>query len=88
MGYNFTTIHTNKHGAVVEVDDAAKYGHFERADGSEGGGLWFVESPEAVAKGCSKGLELVDYDGLSELPTRVWHALRDAGYYVPLCMVD
>ena len=75
--YNFTTLHTNEHGAVVQVDDAAKYGYFDRKDGSEGGGLWFDVSPLGT-----KGLELVDYDGASDLPTRVINALTTAGYHV------
>jgi hypothetical protein len=59
---------TNAAGAVVAIDTAACYGYWERADGTEGGGLWFT------------GLELTDYDGAGELPQRVVQCLRDAGY--------
>ena len=78
--FNFTTIHTNEQGAEVGVDQAAKYGFWERKDGSEGGGLWFdrdLSAPEG-----SPQLELIDYDGAACLPARVVKALRDAGYTV------
>lgn len=60
---------------VVKIDPAALYGYFEFPDGSEGGGLWFDR--DANGK-----LDLVDYDGVYELPKKVVQALRDYGVYV------
>ena len=73
--YNFDiTLHPwgAEHGQVG-IDTAALYGYWERKDGSEGGGLWFVECDD---KGT---LELSDYDGAFELPRSVVAALRAAG---------
>lgn len=80
MDYNFTEFKCTK-GTAIGVDDSAKYGYFERQDGSEGGGLWFDVSING-----SKRLELVDYDGMSSLPMRVILTLREQGYYVPVDM--
>lgn len=63
----------NANGTVA-VDTAAKYGYWERADGSEGGGLWFSS--------IDGSLELSDYDGATTLPLRVVTALRQAGFVV------
>ena len=70
MAYNF-----NKKATVgkwlVEVDTEAKYGYFENQNSGGGGGLWFELQDD------TKELELVDYDGVFELPKDVAKALRD-----------
>ena len=75
--YDFDiTLHpwgTNPERGVVGIDTSAQYGYWEHKDGSEGGGLWFVECDD---KGT---LELSDYDGAFELPRSVVAALRGAG---------
>lgn len=58
---------------TVEIfDETPLRGYFEHEEyGDEyGGGLWF------------KGKNLVDYDGVFELPKEVIQALRDLGFYV------
>lgn len=58
---------------TVEIfDETQLRGYFEHEEyGDEyGGGLWF------------KGKNLVDYDGVFELPKEVIQALRDLGFYV------
>ena len=58
---------------TVEIfDETPLRGYFEHEEyGDEyGGGLWF------------KGKNLVDYDGVFELPKEVIQALRDTGFYV------
>lgn len=76
--YNFTTtLHpwgNNPENGVIGIDPTALYGYFERKDGSEGGGLWFEQTPE--------GLELSDYDGSACLPSYVTRTLREAGFIV------
>jgi hypothetical protein len=59
------------------VDTAAAYGYWERADGSEGGGLWFGATGLSARR-----LELLDYDGAYELPAKVIAELRNAGFHV------
>ena len=63
----------NPERGVVKIDTASLYGYFEHRDGTEGGGLWF----ERLDSGA---LELLDYDGVFELPRPVVAALRAAGY--------
>lgn len=58
---------------VVRIDTASLYGYFEHKNGSEGGGLWF----ERLDNG---SLELIDYDGVFELPRSVVAALKAHGY--------
>ena len=75
MAYNFT-ITLRPYGdapdaGTVLIDPAARYGYWERRDGSEGGGLWFDHD--------APGLLLVDYDGAFDLPRAVWAALRAHG---------
>jgi hypothetical protein len=80
----------NPDRGIVGIDTAALYGYWERKDGSEGGGLWFLplcDAPIASAGGFVAGksvqgspLELIDYDGAFELPRSVVVALRAAGY--------
>lgn len=58
---------------TVEIfDETPLRGYFEHEEyGDEyGGGLWF------------EGKNLVDYDGVFELPKEVIQALRDTGFYV------
>ena len=58
---------------TVEIfDETPLRGYFEHEEyGDEyGGGLWF------------EGKNLVDYDGVFELPKEVIQALRDLGFYV------
>lgn len=57
---------------VVCIDTSALYGYFEHKNGSEGGGLWF----ERLDNG---SLELIDYDGVFELPRSVVAALKAHG---------
>lgn len=57
-------------GTRCAVDPKANYGFWERADGSEGGGLWFQDK------------ELTDYDGAFELPKVVAEELRAMGFVV------
>lgn len=73
--YNFDVrITTNPAtGATTAIDTECRYGYWERRDGSEGGGLWFVGHE-------SGKLELIDYDGATELPQSVVKALRDHGF--------
>lgn len=59
---------------VVAIDGEAKYGYWERPNGTEGGGLWFDESDGQMY--------LTDHDGAGELPRRVITALREAGIQV------
>lgn len=75
MDYQFNvTLHPwGPDAGVVEIDTAARYGYWERRDGSEGGGLWFDPSSER----CS---ELIDFDGAFMLPRSVVSALRAAGF--------
>ena len=89
--YNFDTIlfpWGSEHGEIG-IDTAALYGYWERKDGSEGGGLWFLpvcDTPSASAGGLIAGkpvenasLELIDFDGAFELPKSVVVALQSAG---------
>lgn len=80
--YNFDT-KLNTKNFTVEIDTQANYGYFEHNDlGDEwGGGLWFDPLPMSEA-GLTKKLELVDYDGVFELPAEVREALRGAGFIV------
>lgn len=57
----------------IGIDTIERYGYWEHADGSEGGGLWFdfIENKE-------EGFELVDYDGAAVLPRKIIEALRAA----------
>ena len=53
---------------MVEIDSVKQYGYFEnQARGGEGG-LWF------------NGKELVDYDGVYELPQSVIVAIYQLGF--------
>ena len=80
MSYSFTVTlrpwGTDPNKGQVSIDPVARYGYWERKDGSEGGGLWF----EPCATGGPGRLELIDYDGAFSLPRAVYAALRDAGY--------
>ena len=59
----------------IQVDTAAKYGYFENIQRGGEGGLWFADSEEHPGK-----LELIDYDGYFELPTKVYQALIEMGF--------
>jgi hypothetical protein len=84
MPYNFSiTLRpwgTDPNKGQVSIDPVARYGYWERKDGSEGGGLWFDTVPGLYRPGDKPALELVDYDGAFALPRAVYAALRDAGY--------
>lgn len=69
MAYEFNKI-INTKKFEMKIDTNAQYGFFEHNElGDEcGGGLWF------------EGLELVDYDGVYELPKEVREALKAEGY--------
>lgn len=60
---------------VIEIDPNALYGHFERKSGAEGGGLWFERNKNGK-------LELIDYDGVFSLSSKVIAALRKANVIV------
>jgi hypothetical protein len=77
MAYSYNVKMVCSKGTDCQVDTVAKYGYWERQDGSEGGGLWFESSDTG-----SKGLELLDFDGASELPARIVTLLRNNGFYV------
>lgn len=53
---------------VIEIGPKGEYGYFENTVHGGGGGLWF------------EGRELVDYDGVAELPKTVFAMLVGAGY--------
>lgn len=72
--YNFNIKLKTHKGHEIGIDTTAMYGYFTRADGSEGGGLWFQES---VGPDGSVRLELYDYDGVIALPIHVYLKLRD-----------
>ena len=60
---------------TVEVDSANRYGYFEHNIHGGGGGLWFECSEDGK-------LELIDYDGVFELPGPVIDILREGGFIV------
>jgi hypothetical protein len=65
MSYNWNIVGKTSRGGNVYIDTKARYGYWERLDGSEGGGLWF--DTHAVPRGETSPLELTDYDGCYEL---------------------
>ena len=77
--YNWDFKLKTKLGREVLVDSKAKYGYWERLDGSEGGGLWFETATEPAFE---NRLELVDYDGYMELPKDIEPALQEAGFLI------
>lgn len=72
MSYNFTMKATVGH-YEVQIDPQAMYGYFEHdIYGDErGGGLWFDTDKE-----------LLDYDGMCDLPKSVRQAITELGYSV------
>ena len=52
----------------VKISPTTQYGYFENVKTGSGGGLWF------------EGRELIDYDGVFELPKDVIDILGGAGY--------
>lgn len=79
MAYNFD-VKLQTENFEIQVDTAECYGYFEHnTRGDEcGGGLWF----QIMATPTCSWLELIDYDGVSELPIEVAKALRGAGFIV------
>lgn len=69
--YNFDHVKVTDY-FEVKVDSKAQYGYFEHKELGDqcGGGLWFTDS------------DLVDYDGVAELPMEVIVALREMGFTV------
>jgi hypothetical protein len=53
---------------LIKISPTTEYGYFENQDTGGEGGLWF------------DGNELIDYDGVYELPKAVYSALKGAGY--------
>lgn len=52
----------------IAIDSAEQYGWFEHDDTGAGGGLWFESN------------ELVDYDGVYELPLSVIEGIEKLGF--------
>lgn len=75
--YNFSVV-IQTLDYEIKIDPSASYGYFEHQLGGEGG-LWFqmTENEEGFRQ-----MELIDYDGVYQLPTQVAYALRKAGYLV------
>jgi hypothetical protein len=69
MSHDFTT-NIDTENFEIRVSESTQYGYFEHNTlGDEcGGGLWFI------------GDELVDYDGVFQLPKEVVEALRNHGF--------
>lgn len=69
---------------TVKVDTAACRGYFEhdRQGMDYGGGLWFEGSSQNASGDAGRKLELVDYDGVFQLPTEVFEALRNHGGFI------
>jgi hypothetical protein len=65
LNYNFDT-DVSSANYEIKIDTEAEYGYFEHnTHGDEiAGGLWF------------EGLELIDYDGVFELPYEVIESLK------------
>lgn len=61
---------------MVEISPSTQYGYFENIVTGAGGGLWF------------DGPELVDYDGVFELPKDVVDMLSGAGYDVYIVLLE
>lgn len=61
---------------MVEISPTTQYGYFENVKTGSGGGLWF------------DGPELVDYDGVFELPKDVVDMLEGAGYDVYIVIME
>ena len=61
---------------MVEISPTTQYGYFENVKTGGGGGLWF------------DGPELVDYDGVFELPKDVVDMLAGAGYDVYIVLME
>lgn len=80
--YHFDKVIQRNPQSRIMIDTAALYGYWERADGSEGGGLWFQREQLPKTGGKLSALELVDYDGAYELPAQVVKLLREHGYVV------
>lgn len=81
--YNFNVKLKSEKGHEIGIDTWANYGHWERPNGEEGGGLWFVvapNQPKRINEHCV--LELTDYDGTSCLNSSIIKALRDHGIVV------
>lgn len=53
---------------MAAISPTTEYGYFESVKTGSGGGLWF------------EGRELIDYDGVFELPKDVVDMLAGAGY--------
>lgn len=53
---------------MAAISPTTEYGYFENVKTGSGGGLWF------------EGRELIDYDGVFELPKDVVDMLSGAGY--------
>ena len=53
---------------MAAISPTTEYGYFENVKTGSGGGLWF------------EGRELIDYDGVFELPKDVVDMLAGAGY--------
>ena len=61
---------------LVEVDTAKQYGYFENQEHGGEGGLWFKDN------------ELVDYDGVYEIPKQVIMALQSMNLNVDYVLED
>lgn len=61
---------------LVEVDTEKQYGYFENQEHGGEGGLWFTNN------------ELVDYDGVYEIPKQVVMALQSMNLNVDYVLED
>lgn len=73
--YNFDVILQRNPQSQIGIDTTKLYGYWDRADGSEGGGLWFESSTKTKT-----GLNLIDADGCYELPRAVAELLHREGF--------
>ena len=73
--YNFNVILQRNAQSQIGIDTSKLYGYWERADGSEGGGLWFEASTKTKTS-----LNLIDSDGAYELPRAVVELLHINGF--------
>jgi len=75
MAYNFN-MKQQVGDWLVEVDTEKQYGYFENQEHGGEGGLWFKDN------------ELIDYDGVYEIPKQVIMALQSMNLNVDYVLED